>query len=357
MNPSSPFRLTSQREQQIRSIVNATLAMTVVGMAYVLVFVEFHVHTLLNGVVIGCILGFGTSVADVFLFSRYRQQLSFSVIITLRTLFYVVLIVGTVFYVILVHSSWMHDVSLSAAFYSPKFQIFLWEGEFVRVIVYALVASFLINFVRQVNRLLGHNALLMYVTGKYHQPIEEERIFMFLDLKSSTAIAERLGNIRYHKLLNDFFHDISPAIVESKGTIYQYVGDEAVVTWTAEKGLKDANCIACYFRVAAAIFMNTEKYEKIYGFVPEFKAGYHYGPVISGEIGDVKREIVYHGDTVNTAARIRTECTTLRKDLLLSADLWKRLPRTEYLSPQSIGKIKLKGKEEEVELYSILEAA
>ncbi|MBX2992339.1 MAG: adenylate/guanylate cyclase domain-containing protein [Bacteroidetes bacterium] len=357
MHMSSPFRLQSWREHQIRSIVNTSLVMFCVGITYVLVFAEFHWHSLFNGVVIGLILGWGTSVAEMFVFSRYRQRLSFSVMITLRTLFYVMLISVTVFYVILIHAAWMHDTSTAAAFYDPKFQDFLWNGEFLRVIVYALAASFLINFIRQVNRLLGHNALLMFVTGKYHQPIEEERIFMFLDIKSSTAIAERLGNVRYHKFLNDFFHDISPAIVESKGTIYQYVGDEVVVTWTGEKGLKDANCIACYFRVAAAIFMNAEKYEKTYGFVPEFKAGYHYGPVITGEIGDVKREIVYHGDTVNTAARIRTECTTLQKDLLLSADLMQRLPRTEYLSPQSIGRIRLRGKEEEVELYSILEAA
>lgn len=331
--------------------------MIVVGIAYALIFTEWHPHSILNGAIIGFILGLGTSAADVFFFSRYRKKLSFSVIIAMRTLFYVVLIAGTVFYVILVHASWMHEVSLTEAYFDPKFQQFLWKGEFLRIIIYALVASFLINFVRQVNRLLGHNALLTYAAGRYHSPVEEERIFMFLDLKASTAIAERLGNIRYHKFLNDFFHDISAPIVHSNGTIYQYVGDEVVVTWTKSEGLKDANCIACYFRIAAAIHLQSSKYEATYGIVPEFKAGYHYGPVVSGEIGDIKREIVYHGDTVNTAARIRTECTTLRKDLLLSADLMKRLPPTDYLSPESIGRIKLRGKEEEVELYSILEAA
>jgi adenylate cyclase len=180
---------------------------------------------------------------------------------------------------------------------------------------------------------------------------------MFLDLKSSTTIAEKLGDMKYHNFLNDFFFDISSAIQESKGSIYQYVGDEVVVTWTKERGLKDANCINCFFRVAVAIHLNAERYERKYGVVPTFKAGYHFGSVISGEIGDMKREIVFHGDTVNTAARIRTECTAFKKDLLLSADLLHRLPKEDYLSPESIGRIRLRGKEEEIELFTIREAA
>ena len=98
-------------------------------------------------------------------------------------------------------------------------------------------------------------------------------------------------------------------------------------------------------------------YRKKYGFIPGFKAGYHYGPVIAGEIGDVKKEIVFHGDTVNTAARIRSECTRLRKDLLLSGDLLSRIAIDDILTPEMIGKIKLRGKEEEVELFTIAEAA
>jgi hypothetical protein len=70
------------------------------------------------------------------------------------------------------------------------------------ILIFSLAVSFMTNFIRQVNKLLGHNALLLFMTGKYHQPVEEERIFMFLDLNRSTTIAEHLGNIRYHHFLN-----------------------------------------------------------------------------------------------------------------------------------------------------------
>ncbi|MEK7249189.1 MAG: adenylate/guanylate cyclase domain-containing protein [Bacteroidota bacterium] len=353
----STMELTSETKKSLKAIASTTVVMMAIGIVYAVVFVRAHVHSIINGIVIGFTIGFISSVAEQFFFAKYRQRFTFTVLLILRSLFYVVLISASVIYVIAFHTAWMYSMPLSQTFQESEFHTFMHEGEFFQVIVFSLGMSFMVNFVRQVNRLLGHNALLMFITGKYHQPVEEERIFMFLDLKSSTTIAEQLGDKLYHRFLNDFFHDISSAIVESKGSIYQYVGDEVVVTWTMEKGLKEANCINCYFRIAAAIHLQSGKYEKRYGFVPAFKAGYHYGPVISGEIGDIKREIVYNGDTVNTAARIRSECTTFKKDLLLSADLLSRLSITEYLSPESIGKIKLRGKEEEIEIFSIKEAA
>jgi hypothetical protein len=130
--------------------------------------------------------------------------------------------------------------------------------------------------------MLGQNVLLNYIRGKYHQPIEEERVFMFLDLNASTTIAERLGDKQYHNFLNDFFFDITPAIVESKGAIYQYVGDEVVVTWTKEEGLRDANCIKCYFRIVATIHLLSSRYQAKYGFVPIPQAEQSGLPLWSG---------------------------------------------------------------------------
>ena len=63
------------------------------------------------------------------------------------------------------------------------------------------------------------------------------------------------------------------------------------------------------------------------------------------------------GDTVNTASRIRSECTVVNRDLLLSHHLLQHLSISDYLTPESMGKIRLRGKEEEIELYSIKEAA
>ncbi|MDH3253040.1 MAG: adenylate/guanylate cyclase domain-containing protein, partial [Ignavibacteria bacterium] len=272
-------------------------------------------------------------------------------------LFYVVVISGIVVIVVASHQAYMDSITLAEALATERFRSFLIAGEFLRAFVYALTTSLAINFVRQISRLLGPNVLLNYLTGRYHRPVEEARIFMFLDIKSSTAIAERLGNKLYHYFLNDFFFDLSSPILESRGRIYQYVGDEVVVTWREDEGLQDANCIACFFRIAAMLHMHSDRYEKKYGLVPGFKAGYHVGPVIAGEIGDAKKDIVFHGDTVNTAARIRSECTRLGRDLLFSGDLRRRLTGMDGLIPESVGKIRLRGKQEEIELFTLEEAA
>jgi adenylate cyclase len=180
---------------------------------------------------------------------------------------------------------------------------------------------------------------------------------MFLDLKASTTIAEKLGHTRYHAFLNDFFFDITPSIVESRGEIYQYIGDEVVITWTKENGLRDTNCVDCYMRIRNAVSALAERYTLKYGLSPTFKAGCHFGVVTAGLIGDIKRDIVYHGDTVNTAARIRSECRAYDRDLLVSGQLLNRLRTPTLPEMERIGRIRLRGKEEEIDLFAVKQAA
>ncbi|MBM2840913.1 MAG: putative adenylate/guanylate cyclase [Bacteroidetes bacterium] len=354
--------LTNIAKRKFTAVVSVTLICMLFGILYPLIFQPVVQrgplwHSNFNGAFIGLFLGLAVMLGEMFLFQSLSRRLRFSVFIALQTLYYLVVIHVCVISVMVTHLVIAHGYTFAGALQSPDFQPYFFGGEYVKINLYAFVMIFLVNFVRRVNRMLGQNALANFITGKYHNPVEEERVFMFLDLKASTGIAEKLGHKRYHRFLNDFFFDITPAIVESKGEIYQYVGDEVVVTWTKDRGLRDANCINCFFRIAAAIAKVSDKYERRYGFIPTFKAGYHIGAVITGLIGDIKRDIVFHGDTVNTASRIRSECTVVKRDLLLSHSLLERLSISSYLTPESIGKIKLRGKEEEIELYAIKEAA
>ena len=56
-------------------------------------------------------------------------------------------------------------------------------------------------FVSEVSDNLGQGILLNFLIGRYHRPREEERIFMFLDLRSSTTIAEKLGEEKYFNFI------------------------------------------------------------------------------------------------------------------------------------------------------------
>ncbi len=76
---------------------------------------------------------------------------------------------------------------------------------------------------------------------------------MFLDINSSTTIAEELGDQKYHELLKDFFSDITNPIIDNNGEIYQYVGDEVVVAWKYEDGIENGKCIKCFFDIKTQI--------------------------------------------------------------------------------------------------------
>jgi adenylate cyclase len=200
----------------------------------------------------------------------------------------------------------------------------------------------------------GPGMFSAFLMGKYFRPKREERIFMFLDLRSSTVIAERLGEERYFNFLKEVFQFATPPILLTKGEIYQYAGDAVVISWSMEKGLRDANCLRCFFEVEKALFSKREYFRNRYDASPKFKAGLHCGFVMAGEIGLVKRDIAYTGDVLNTASRIQGKCNELGVNILTSKYLLDRLqlPPGEF-QPKIMGEISLKGKKENMMLCTV----
>ena len=179
------------------------------------------------------------------------------------------------------------------------------------------------------------------------------RIFMFLDITSSTSIAEKLGHLKYFELLNDFFNDVAESIERNKGEIYQYVGDEVVVSWPYKEGIENANCVKCFYDIIDTMARLKPKYMERYNLVPGFKAGLHYGKVSTGVIGTLKREIIYTGDVLNTASRIEGQCNSYNVNILLSKDLIDKLPDLKLFSSKKLGEINLRGKSSTMTLYTL----
>ncbi len=199
---------------------------------------------------------------------------------------------------------------------------------------------------------LGHHIFLNFIYGKYHQPKIERRIFMFLDMKSSTTIAETIGHIKYFKLLDTYYNIMSDPIINSFGEVYQYIGDEIVISWKPSKGLSQANCIKCFFDIRYHLNKQREALFHEFGFEIGFKAGIHFGEVTIGEIGALKKEIVFTGDVLNTTARIQSLCKELKSDLLISGAIKELLPHSNYQF-SSKGEIELKGRNKKEELFSV----
>jgi len=226
-------------------------------------------------------------------------------------------------------------------------------GKFVSVLIYSCVIVLISNFMIQVSKKFGPEMMWFMITGKYFNPIEENRIFMFLELKSSAVYAEKLGHIRFSKMLQDCFYDLNAILFQYRAEIDHYIGDEAVLTWKVNTPIHNANCLRLFFAFQDELQSRSKHYLKNYGFVPEFKAGVNAGNVTVVEVGDIKRSIAFHGDVLNTAARIQAQCNRVGISLMISKDLENILDLPENFSKEAIGLIALEGKEHKVPVYGI----
>ena len=186
---------------------------------------------------------------------------------------------------------------------------------------------------------------------------EEKRIFCFIDLKGSTTIAEQIGHLRFASFLRDYYADITSALRNTEAEIYQYVGDEIVLSWPYETGLKNNNSVRCFYEMKAVIASLRDKYMDKYGFCPEFKAGLHGGKVTTTWIGVMKKEDVYVGDVLNTTSRIQENCNRLGQELLISGRLLKELTNLEGFEPCLIETTIPRGKTQVLELYGLKKVA
>ena len=217
----------------------------------------------------------------------------------------------------------------------------------------SLIISLVSNFMDELHRKLGRDAIFNLVFGKYHQVKQEDRLFLFIDLNHSTEIAEAMGELEYSHFLQDYYYDISEPIARYFGRVYQYVGDEIVVSWPMKKGLRFALCVRCFFAVQKQIRRYEKQYMERYGRVPEFKGALHGGNIIVSEVGKYKSEIASHGDVLNTTARMQSKCHELSADFIISDWILDHVTLPKYLKVEPLGSYQLRGKQQEIELYAV----
>jgi adenylate cyclase len=227
------------------------------------------------------------------------------------------------------------------------------DEQFVISVAASFVAALVGNFVAQVNGLLGRGVLVGLILGRYHRPREEVRVFLLIDLRESTRIAERLGNLRYHAFFSRFIGDVSASILRHRAEVHRYVGDEVILTWTAEEALRDAACVRAAFAIAATLEASGPDYQADFGVVPRFWAALHLGPVVTGEIGTIKHEIAFLGDTLNEAARIQQAGKDRQRPFVASAAVIGALDLPADIAGEPLGRIELRGVEDAVELFAM----
>ncbi|MBE7436939.1 MAG: adenylate/guanylate cyclase domain-containing protein [Spirochaetales bacterium] len=302
-----------------------------------------------NGVVDGFLIALLLSGYTLLLFEFYLKAVlhrwNFSAVVFLNTLVYTLLILvgrATGRYIMEYDSFILFPVANDVA------RVHFFQSLFVAVFV-----SFLFNFTFEINRLLGPQILLNFISGRYHQPRPEERVIVFLDLASSTTIAEELGDEKFLHFLNAFFDRLTEPILESKAEIYKYVGDEIILTWPVESATQENRCLLFFERLNAELKKSREFFQLHFGITPLYRAGMHLGRIITGELGDLKKEIAHVGDAMNTTARLAAHCRVAGEVLLLSRALLDRMSMPAGWQVRELGAIELRGKKEPLEVVAL----
>lgn len=299
---------------------------------------------LVTGILIG--------VLEIVYFSKWFIKKSFSKKILYKSLIYLVIILLFLALTFIITANNMPAAIGHKDLWSGMWAFFT-DYSLLSVCIYIASIIVVTQFYTEVSESIGTGVLSNFFLGKYHRPVEEERIFMFLDMKSSTEIAENLGHVSYFEMLKEYFADLSGPVIEYHGEIYQYAGDEMIVSWKLKNGLKNNNCIHCFFEMKAALKGQAGKYKEKFGLLPRFKAGFHYGRVTTGEIGVLKKEIIFTGDVLNTTARIQGLCNSFDVDLLISGDLLTKLDLDPLFQIRSLGVNQLRGRGEKIELFAV----
>jgi len=232
-----------------------------------------------------------------------------------------------------------------------SFKDMLQTKALIRKILYWLILFAITQLYIEINEKYSPGVFIDMIRGKYMQPKIEKRIIMFMDLKDSTPIAEKLGHVENFKFIRDFIFHVSMALIEHDGRIYQYVGDEIVVSWLFTKK-NTRKCMDSIIEARKNLQKNGNQFRSSYDIIPEFRVGLHMGDVTVGEIGVIKKDLAMSGDTMNTTARIRSACNELNQKYIMSKDFMENSDLKEWQG-ESLGIVDLKGKAEGIELYSI----
>lgn len=257
---------------------------------------------------------------------QHLRRLPLTIYFAVRLVFYVVVILG----------------GLVAA--RLLFADFAFDATFHQSVVFAIVMAASGNLVFEIGGLLGFDTLKNLLTGRYVQPRRELRAFLLVDMKDSTGMAERLGPVKFHELLNDFFRDVTLGALECEAEVHKYVGDEAILTWEGGKALAEGECLRCPFVVLDMIERSRKHYVERYDSIPTFRAAVHYGEIVAGEIGDLRREIAYVGDTLNAAARLLDAAKELERDVLASEDLLGQTALPDDVTAERLPTLSVRGR-------------
>ncbi len=311
-----------------------------------LVSPSVHVELLMMGLVFGGLIGVVNRITETpALRDRPVGQL-----VLLRTLLNLVSFTAVAGLVALVFVTFVYSPERMAEMFlamTPRYTL--------SFVAWLVLATGAINFGLEVARVVGPGNFWGLLVGRYRKAREEDRVFLFMDLAGSTGTAERLGHSLYSELLQECYRDLTEVILRHQASVYQYVGDEVVLTWRCGgRGDPAGDSVRAFFAFRGILSARAGEYRTRFGLVPEFRGGIDRGPVTVIEVGDVERAVVFHGDVLNTAARLLELCKENQESLVVSRPIADAVEDDAAILRTWEAEVLLRGKRERVAACGLL---
>ncbi len=322
--------MNARLERKLRVFATIVAVGGIAGLA----FSATHGLSMFAGIVTGFLIssvlgGFEIIIADGPV-RAWLNDLSFTASLLIKSAFYATVILTVEWFPVV---DWLLGVRPALA-----------PNTFWSSLLYSVVVSIIVNLALAIVNLVGGRALVNFFTGRYHAPVEEERFVMFVDIAGSTTLAEQFGGVGIHRFLDRTFRLLSLPVVDHRGEVLAYVGDEMIVTWTRRDGARDARPMRCFLAMRDELARRAGQFEREFGAAPRIRGSLHFGPVIIGEIGDVKRAIVFNGDVMNTTSRLEALSRDIAGGFVASRAAIDQFETRLPVAMRDLGRLPIRGR-------------
>jgi adenylate cyclase len=335
--------MDARLERKLRLLAFVIAAGTIAGLAINVAQGRTSPSSMVVGVTYGLLMCIAIGCVELFVLDGpmrvWLGGLSFTANLIVRSAIYAAIIV-------VIQLSQAGEI-IAGLPLDPSSQTF-WFG-----FIYSAVVSVLLNLVFGIANIIGPRAFVNFITGRYHSPVEENRFVLFVDIAGSTGLAERLGGVGIHRFLDRTFRLLTVAVVDYRGEVLNYIGDEVIVTWRESSGAIECRPLRCFTAMRDALAHASSQFEREFGAVPRIRGSLHFGPVIVGEIGDIKRAIVFNGDVMNTAARLEELSRNVDGGFLASRAAMERFNSAPPFAIRDLGRLPIRGRADGIDVVGI----